>query len=335
MRVSVGFPTGMEGLAYPVPFSDPETLLRLARRAEALGYHSIWGNDHMTTQRYVRAEFGRAPRFWEPLVTYAWLASQTTSLRFGTGILVLPMRRDIVVTAKQIATLDQLSGGRLELGVGVGAYREEFEALAPGATGRRGDMLVEGVAALLTLFADERASFQGRYYAFRDVELAPKPLQARIPIYYGGNNVNQLRRTAINGDGWLPAALPLDRLAQDVSALRGLVEEQGRDFSQIAVAPQYIACLDHDRERAVARFQQSQMHKHLVSLTRSTLKEQAAVSPVDSNLIGTPAEVVEKCLALGKAGVTHLCGIYFAAGSVDELVEQMSLFAEEVVPHIA
>ncbi len=164
MRVSVGFPTAMEGLTYPIPFSEPEALLRIARHAEALGYHSIWGNDHMTTQAYVRAEFGRAPRFWEPLVTYAWLAGQTTSLRFGTGILVLPMRKDIVVTAKQIATLDQLSGGRLELGVGVGAYREEFEALAPDARGHRGDMVVEGVAALLTLFEAERASFRGAYY---------------------------------------------------------------------------------------------------------------------------------------------------------------------------
>ncbi|MDP6707246.1 MAG: TIGR03619 family F420-dependent LLM class oxidoreductase [Alphaproteobacteria bacterium] len=334
MLVSVGFPTGMEGLTYPIPFSEPEALLRIAQTAETLGYHSIWGNDHMTTQRYVRAEFGQAPRFWEPLVTYAWLASQTTNLRFGTGILVLPMRRDIVVTAKQIATLDQLSGGRLEIGVGVGAYREEFEALAPGDTGHRGDMVAEGVAALLRLFEEERASFEGDYYAFRDVELSPKPLQARIPIYYGGNNFNQVRRTAINGDGWLPAALPVARLAHDVAELRALTEAEGRDFSKIAVAPQYIAYLASDHDRAVARFSESQMHKHLVSLTRSTLKEQADSSPIDINLIGTPAEVIEKCLALREAGVTHLLGIYFAAASVDELVDQMTIFAEEVVPHI-
>ena len=77
------------------------------------------------------------------------------------------------------------------------------------------------------------------------------------------------------------------------------------------------------------------MHKHLVSLTRSTLKEQAALSPIDVNLIGTPEEVIEKCLALRAAGVTHLCGIYFAARDVEELLDQMALFAEAVVPHIA
>lgn len=334
MIVSVGFPTGMEGLTYPIPFSDPAAMLRIARHAEALGYHSVWGNDHMTTQAYVRAEFGQAPRFWEPLVTYAWLASQTTTLRFGTGILVLPMRKDIVVTAKQIVTLDHLSGGRVEIGVGVGAYREEFEALAPGARVHRGDMVAEGVDALLTLFTEERASFDGEYYTFRDVELSPKPLQPRIPIYYGGNNVNQLRRTALNGDGWLPAALPVARLASDVARLRELCEEQGRDFSQIAVAPQYIAYLDRDHDRAIEKFSDSQMHKHLISLTRSTLKEQADVSPLDINLIGTPEEVVAKCLALRDAGVTHLLGIYFAASTVDELLDQMTLFAEAVMPHI-
>ncbi len=334
MLVSVGFPTGMEGLTYPIPFSEPEALLRIAQLAERLGYHSIWGNDHMTTQRYVQAEFARPPRFWEPLVTYAWLASQTTTLRFGTGILVLPMRRDIVVVAKQVATLDQLSGGRVELGVGVGAYREEFEALAPGAEVHRGDMVAEGVAALLALFEEERASFEGRYYAFRDVELSPKPLQARIPIYYGGNNFNQVRRTAVNGDGWLPAALPVERLAHDVARLKDLTEAAGRDFSRIAVAPQYMVYLDPDHDRAVARFQESQMHKHLVSLTQSTLKEQASASPIEINLIGTPPEVVEKCLALAEAGVSHLLGLYFAAGTVDELADQMTLFAEEVVPHI-
>src|SRR3974377_1675717 len=120
---SVVFPTGMEGLTYPIPFSNPEDLVRIARHAESLNYYSVWGNDHMTTQHYVRAEFPVPPRFWEPLVTYAYLAGHTSTLRFGTGVLVLPMRRDIVVTAKQIATLDHFSNGAVELGVAGRAYR--------------------------------------------------------------------------------------------------------------------------------------------------------------------------------------------------------------------
>ena len=335
MIVSVGFPTGMEGLTYPIPFSETEALLVIAQHAEALGYHSIWGNDHMTTQNYVQEEFGRPPRFWDVLLTYAWLASQTRDLRFGTGILVLPLRRDIVVTAKQLITLDHLSGGRLELGVGIGAYREEFEALQPDDKHHRGNIVSEGVRALKILFSEDRASFDGEYYRFRDVQLYPKPLQKKLPIYFGGNNVNQLRRTAKLGDGWLPAGLPLERISADIVHLRELCEGEGRDFSEIAVAPQYIALVDHDHDRAVERFSRSQMHKHLVSLTRSTLKEQAGISMVDANLVGTPAEVVEKCLALKAAGVSHLLGLYFAVNTVAELLDQMSLFAEEVVPYLA
>src|SRR3974390_1472478 len=166
---SVGFPTGMEGLTYPIPFSHPGDLGRIARHAESLSYHSVWGNDHMTTQHYVRAEFPVPPRFWEPLVTYAYLAAHTSTLRFGTGVLVLPMRRDIVVTAKQIATLDHLSNGRAEIGVGIGAYREEFEALHPDGKVHRGKMVEEGVKALRLLFSQREASLDGNYYKFKDV----------------------------------------------------------------------------------------------------------------------------------------------------------------------
>ena len=84
MRVSAGLPTGMEGLTYPIPFSDPENVIRIAQAAEKFGYDSVWGNDHMTTQNYVRAEFPVPPRFWEPLVTYAFVLSETKTIKVGT-----------------------------------------------------------------------------------------------------------------------------------------------------------------------------------------------------------------------------------------------------------
>ncbi len=195
-------------------------------------------------------------------------------------------------------------------------------------------MVEEAVEALRILFAEERASFAGRYYRFRDVELAPKPLQARLPILYGGNNIAQVRRAARNGDGWLPAALPAERIARDVAELHRLAAEAGRDPGKIEIAPQYMVYVDPDQKRAVERFMASQMYKHLLSLAGSTLKEQAGLSPLDINLIGTPGAVVEKCLALKAAGVTHLCGLYFAAQDVAELLDQMSIFAETVVPHL-
>mgnify|MGYP002630547904 CR=1 FL=1 len=334
MRVSAGLPTGMEGLTYPIPFSDPEAVIRIARHAEKLGYHSVWGNDHMTTQNYVRAEFETPPRFWEPLVTYAFVAAETTTLRFGTGILVLPMRRDIVVTAKQLATLDHFSGGRLEIGVGIGAYREEFLALQPGAKLPRGKILDEGIPALQALLRDRVASFDGEYFAYRDVELYPKPKQDHVPFYIGGNNANNLRRTAKWGDGWLPAAVHLDQIKKDVASLRDLTEAEGRDFSKIEVAPQYIVHIGKTREAALERFNQTQMCAHLTSLRQSTLKDQGALGHEDINLIGTAEDVIERANLLGEAGVTHLLGLYFAANDINELLDQMQIFAEDVVPHV-
>ncbi|HTW51478.1 MAG TPA: TIGR03619 family F420-dependent LLM class oxidoreductase [Stellaceae bacterium] len=331
--VSAGLPTCMEGLSYPIPFSDPEAVIRIAQHAERLGYHSVWGNDHMTTQRYVRAEFPVPPRFWEPLVTYAFIAANTTTLRLGTGVLVLPMRRDIVVLAKQIATLDHFSGGRLEIGVGVGAYREEFEALAPDSDAHRGDMVEEGVHALQSLFYNRVSSFDGRYYRFREVELFPKPAQEHLPIYFGGNSDRHLRRVAECADGWIPAAMEPDRLRRLLAQLTDLTRQAGRDPDRIAVAPQFVVHVGRTQEAAIARFHQTQMYKHLMSLRQSTLKQQTAPME-DLNLIGGVDVVVEKALRLREAGVTHLLGLYFAVDTVAELMDQMQLFAEEVMPKI-
>jgi len=333
LRISAGLPTGMEGLTYPIPFSDPETIIRIAQAAEKFGYDSVWGNDHMTTQNYVRAEFPVPPRFWEPLMVYAFVLSNTKTLKVGTGILVLPMRRDIVVTAKQITTLDHFGKGRLEIGVGIGAYREEFKALQPDCKLERGDIVEEGLQALRLLFAERVATFEGKYYRFKDVELYPKTYQKRIPIYVGGNNANNVRRAVAWGDGWLPAGIEVDRLRALVIQMREMAQRAGRDPKTIEVAPQFVVHLGKTREAARARYRESQMSKHLTSLSKSTLKEQTASSE-DINLIGSVEEVIEKAMAFRKAGVTHFLGLYFAANSADELVDQMQMFAEEVMPKI-
>jgi probable F420-dependent oxidoreductase len=333
--VSAGLPTCMEGMMYPIPFSNPETVLRVAQRAEALGYHSVWGNDHMTTQHYVRAEFPTPPRFWEPLITYAFVAAHTTTLRLGTGVLVLPMRRDIVVLAKQLATLDHFAGGRLELGVGIGAYREEFEALWPDSDANRAAMMEEGIDALNALFAERVAGFSGRYYQFRNVELFPKPLQPHLPVYFGGNSANHLPRVARAADGWIPAAMEPARLANMVRRLHELTAAAGRDPAAIAIAPQYLVCIGSDHEAALTRFKRSQIYQHLLSLRKSTLREQAGVSMEELNLVGSFDAALEKAMRLREAGVTHFLGLYFAANDESELLDQMQMFAESIMPHLA
>src|SRR5262249_9619920 len=154
-----------------------------------------------------------------------------------------------------------------------GAYREEFEALNPDEPTKRGAIVDEALQALNLLFSERVASFAGKFYKFRDVELAPKPLQKRLPIYVGGNNVNNIKRTiAYGADGWLPAAIPVDRMRACVTMLHELAAKAGRDPKTVAVAPQYVVHLGKTQEAALARFRQSQMAKHLTSLKKSTLK---------------------------------------------------------------
>src|SRR5262249_58538289 len=122
-----------------------------------------------------------------PVSTFPYVAARTARLRLATGIIVLPMRT-MPVLAKQVATLDQLSGGGVILGVGAGAYREEFEALFPDARGvHRGTLVDEGMRALRLLFTERRATFPGRHLHFEDVEGFPKPRQSPPPIYAGGH----------------------------------------------------------------------------------------------------------------------------------------------------
>jgi len=114
----------------PLPFADLGDVVRISQAAERLGYHSVWGNDHITAPRYVREAHANQPRFFEPLITLAYVAAHTTTIRLGTAVLVMPMREPVYL-AKQVATLDHASHGRVLLGVGVGAYREELEAIKP------------------------------------------------------------------------------------------------------------------------------------------------------------------------------------------------------------
>ena len=335
MRFSLGLPTAMEGMMYPVPFAKPQELIEIAKYAEELGYYAVMGNDHMSTQAYVRKEFDMPTNFWEVLITLSTIAAETSTLRLATGVLIPAMRRDIVVLAKQIATLDQFSGGRVLLGMGIGAYREEFNALHPNWNVHRGELLEESVQALRVLFTERTASWEGKYYQFSDVEMYPKPLQNPLPIYIGGNNVKALERTARLGQGWLGAGMPLNQMAASIERLKQLAEQNGRDWSSIEIAPQFVGCVDVNHEAASKRFRSSQMYQHLLSLSGTTLKDQvkAGVDFEEMDLIGTPEEILDKVKQYEAVGVNHVSGILFTANSVSELKEQMHMFAEGVIRH--
>ena len=162
----------------------------------------------------------------------------------------------------------------------------------------------------------------------------PKPLQEPLPIYVGGNNPNAFRRAALYGNGWLPAGMPAAQAQQKVQAFKELVELEGRDWDEMDVAMQLVACVASTHEEAVRRFRESQMYRHLVSLSGSTLKDQLGTKHEETNLVGSVEEVLEKAARFRQAGVKHLCGTYFCADSVSELLDQMQIFAEEIMPRL-
>ena len=332
MRFGVHIPTCIEGMMYPVPFAKPSDILPTALLCEELGFDSVWGNDHMTTQRYVQQEFAEAPNFFEPLITFSYCAGRTTRLRFATGIIVLPMR-NMPVLAKQVATLDQLSGGRLILGVGAGAYREEYEALFPDARGvRRGTIVDEGMQALRLLFTERKATFRGSTVHFEEVECFPKPAQDPMPIYAGGNHPEVRRRAGQYGQGWMPAVLTPEEIARGIEDVHRAAAAAGRDGAAIDIAPQFAVSIGRTRDEADRRFRGSQLFKHLESLKKSTLREQTGGFE-QRNLIGSPEEISERIRVYERAGVTTCSGMLFVAGSVAEMREAIELFGREVLPN--
>ena len=182
VEFGISLPTGREGLMVPTGFASRETIVEAGTLAEELGYQSVWGNDHITVQDY-RKHLRPKPAFFEPLIAMAVVSAVTKEIKLGTGVLVLPWRApSLVVFAKQLATLDVLSGGRVLLGIGTGAYREESAALG---IKDRLRMMNEGLGAMRALFNEDPARYDGRYVKFKNIEFYPKPLQKPFPIYLG------------------------------------------------------------------------------------------------------------------------------------------------------
>jgi len=328
VRFSVHLPTCTEGLVNPIPFATSADFVRIAREAERLGYDAVWGNDHITAASYVRTRFVDPPNFYEVLITLATVGAHTEHIRLGTAVLVLPLR-DPVLLAKQVATLDQLTGGRVILAVGLGAYREEFTAQWPRLAGaRRGDLLDEGLEALRQLFSQREASHAGRHYAFEKIELFPKPRQQPLPIYIGGHNEAAVRRAARVGQGWLPGWRPLDEVKARTALLRRLTAETGRDPREVEAAVQFTLFMGRTPEEASAGYRKTGMVHHRRSLA-STGRDPSLAEA--NNLIGSPASLLEKIAFLEAAGVDHVCAIQLPQNSVTEMLEHMEWFARDVV----
>jgi len=222
----------------------PEAAARLARLAELARFESIWTTEHVVVpagyeSTYPYSKSGKMARGVEdfdspdPLVWLSYVAAVTSTIRLATGVLILPLRNPVVL-AKQLATLDVLSGGRVILGVGAGWLAEEFAALGVpfDNRGRRTD---EYIAALRALWTQEVASFSGEFTSFENVYSRPLPVQRPIPIVIGGHSPRAARRAGELGDGFFPASASWEDLPGLVIAVREHAERSGRDPAEIEV----------------------------------------------------------------------------------------------------
>jgi probable F420-dependent oxidoreductase len=300
--------------------------------AEQLGYHDVGGNDHLSTMRFVREAWSEPPDYFEPLITLAGVAARTSVVRLSTAILMLPLRQSVLL-AKQITTLDHLSGGRVTIGVAVGGYRDEFEGVAPDLAGAsRADLARERLEALRLLLERPRATYRGTYERFEDVEMYPKPVQSPLPIYSGGNADGSIRRAAELCQGWLPAKLGPDRVREGRAKLDAYARAAGRDPSAITTALQSVVCLGDTSEQARETFLGSSFDLFRTSLKDTMTKGVDVGRYLDLNLVGTPDEVCAKIAAYAEAGVGHLCGLLFVGNTVEEMRAQIRRFARDVLP---
>jgi probable F420-dependent oxidoreductase len=253
----------MEPMKFGIAFANngryvgAEEGVRLAQAAESAGFESIWTVDHVVVpdgyqSKYPYDPSGKIPSgaetvFPDPLIWLAYVAAMTSTIRLGTGILILPLRNPLVL-AKELATLDYLSGGRMILGAGVGWLEEEFQAFGiPFA--ERGQRTEDAIGAMRALWSQEQASFESNSVSFHNCCLRPQPPGGSIPVHVGGHSATAARRAGRLGDGFFPFGVTHQDLLPLIDLVRRSADEAGRDPETIEISVQSLCT---DGEQALA-----------------------------------------------------------------------------------
>lgn len=226
------------------PFAQPEQALEFACAAEAAGFESLWTVEHVVVPKGYESQYpydpsgkmpgGETSPIPDPLIWLAYLAAATSRIKLATGVMILPQRNPLVL-AKEVATLDVLSKGRVELGIGVGWLKEEFDAIGV-PFNERGARTDEIVAALRAAWTQSPATHNGKFHDFTDVYVTPQPVQqGGVPIVVGGHTEIAARRAGRLGDGFFPAQGGADELPALLDVMKKAAAEAGRDGDKIEV----------------------------------------------------------------------------------------------------
>ena len=327
VRFDIEIPTCREGVFVPCGFAGPDDVIECVKLAERLGYEAVWATDFLTPTPESGVRATERPDWYEPMITLAYAAAETSRVRLGTGIIILPYR-DPVILAKQAATLDRLSKGRFLLGLGLGAWRTEFKAVAAWRKrAHRGNMAAEFTEVLRRLLAhdDGAVTFDGEYVSIRDVALGPKPVQNPLPFYMVGRNDDALDRVARFGNALMA---PHGAAAERKRALAERADTYGRTIDEFDVLAEGELLLAETHEAAAAAYRESRFGQYR-ALRGLDLDRQIA-----ANWVGTPESVASMIGAVVEQGIDHFNVLHIVGDSLEARFEQMQMFMEDVVPRL-
>ena len=301
--------------------ATPESIKRVVQEGEALGFDFASVNDHIVVPRSIDSRYpytesgewqGRAGgEALEQLSLLSFLAGITRSMRLLTAVMVVP-HRNPVLTARNLATADVLSGGRITVGCGAGWLREEFEALGAPPFEERGRVVDEYLRVFKAIWTNPTPEFAGDYVRFKDISVLPLPVQKpHPPLWIGGESGPALRRAARLGDGWFPIGnnpkFPLDtyeRYKAAVDKLHASAEKEGRDPAELDLA---------------------------YSLNWTFGSTPPLKSDAKPALTGAPQEIASDIERFEKLGLRHLL-LNFQGGSLNDTLDRMAGFARDVIP---
>jgi probable F420-dependent oxidoreductase len=289
------------------PFSSTDAFYRWVDLCEDSHVDSIW-----LTERLVSPT-----PFLEPLTAFGVITGRTQRLKFGMNATVIPLR-DPLVLAKQCATLDYLSGGRLLPAFGVGRdTAPEFAATGRGPAGR-GERANEILQLISRLWSDESVDFEGRYYQYRGATINPKPVQQPLPIWIGGSSDAAIKRTALYGTGWLGGIMSPVQVAPVVQKIKAATAEAGR-------------VIDEDHYGAGFPFRFGSSDEEIVQRAAARLRS-LGEAPVESYLaVGSAENILNRAVEYARAGISKFVLSPIAAGD-DDFIEQTRRLNEEVLP---
>ncbi len=302
IKMGIGFGLWQQGMP------DAATLFAYIDQAEAMGIDSVWLSDHMMGPR---PEISIVPMM-------AAIAARTERLKFGPSVMMLPLRHPIAV-AKDVATLDFLSNGRVIMAVGLGA--DEHEAVAVNVPlKQRGSMTDEGITILRKLWSGTRVQHHGTHYHFDDVTITPQP-RKKIDIWVGGRSDAALRRVARLGDGWFASFVTPQEFASGQAKIDAYAEAYGRGDDDIEAGSIVFCHVDSDGDRARQDFVRF----------FSTRRRRSPDRMLERSAVGTPAE----CRAVLQRYVDHGLTKFalWPACPPSQLLRQLDYYAQEIIPY--